>query len=86
MRRLCHKCGKRDAGVDPVAVYRDVQFQPVSPVDGEPLDRIGSGPFEEIAKQPAPGCELQSGAAVETADRRVEALPQTRLGRVVGIL
>ncbi len=86
MRRLCHQRDKRDAGIDPVAVDRDVVLQAVDPVEGEPLDRIGSGLFDEIAKQPAPGGELQSGAAVETADRRVEALSQTGLGRVVGIL
>ena len=44
------------------------------------------GGFDEIAQQPAPGGELQSGAAVEAADRRVETLPQTGLGRVVGVL
>ncbi len=85
MRRLCDELDKWDAGIDPVAVYRDVGFDPIGPVEGEPLDRIGSGRFDEIAKQPAPGAELQSGAAVEAADRRVEALPQTGLGRVVGI-
>ncbi len=86
MRRLRHQCDKRDAGIDPVAVHRDVALQTVDPVEGEPLDRIGPGRFDEIAEQPAPGSELQSGAAVETADRRVEALPQTGFGRVVGVL
>ena len=86
VRRLRDQRGKRDAGIDPVAVDRDIALQPVDPVEREPLDRIGSGRFAEIAQQPAPGGELQFGAPVEAADRRVETLPQTGLGRVVGIL
>ena len=79
------KRDKRDAGIDPVAVDRDVGLQPVDPVEREPLDRIGSGRFAEIAQQPAPGGELKLGAPLEAADRRVETLPQAGLGRVVRV-
>ena len=85
VRRLRHRWRERDAGIDPVAVDRDIGLGAVDPVERQPLDRFGARRLAEIAQQRAPAAELHVGAPFEAADRRVEPLPQPRLGRVLRI-
>ena len=74
VRRLGDGMGKRDAGVDPVAVERDVGLGAIIAVERQPLDGFRLGRLGEVAEQAGPGAEHHVGAAVERADRRVEAL------------
>ena len=86
MRRLRDKRSKGDARVDPVPVDPDIGLQALAPFEREPLGGFWARRFAELAQQPRPSGELQLGAAVEAANRRVETLPQAGLGRVLGVL
>ena len=85
VRRLRYQRCKRDAGVDPVPVDRDIGFQPVAAVERQPLDRLGSGRRREVPQQTAPGCELKVGTAVArntiSATMTVELSPNTSMSR-----
>ena len=75
--------GERDAGIDPVAVHRDIGLVAVEAVERQPFDDLGPRRLGEIAQQ-RPRRRAAIGAPLEAAHRRVEPLAQARLGRFSG--
>ena len=82
VRRLRHQLGKRDAGIDPVAVDRDVDLEPVDAVERQPLDRLRPGRLGEVAQQPAPRSRAacRRGARGRGSPRRGAGASRARAG------